>query len=58
MDKRIKECIEERAYEIYEWRVANEMPGCALSDWLEAEEEVLRGFENTSQPKWQNEFNS
>ncbi len=30
-----------RAFEIYEWRFANDVPGTAEQDWLEAEKEML-----------------
>jgi hypothetical protein len=41
IDKHLKEKIEKRAYEIYEWRKENGVPGCALGDWLEAESEII-----------------
>ena len=42
--KTLKEQIAERAYEIWEWRMENDQPGDALSDWLEAEEEIIEKY--------------
>ena len=41
----IKDKIRLRAYEIYEWRIENEISGSGLGDWLEAEVEVLEQVE-------------
>jgi predicted RNA-binding Zn-ribbon protein involved in translation (DUF1610 family) len=41
IDKHLKEKIELRAHEIYEWRQANNVPGNATTDWFEAQEEVI-----------------
>ena len=41
IDRLTQEKIEKRAFEIYEWRVYNNVPGCSLSDWLEAESDVI-----------------
>jgi len=41
IDKYIREKIEARAYEIYEWRKENNVPGSALSDWEQAEIEII-----------------
>lgn len=50
-----KESIEARirlrAFEIYEWRIENEIPGSATSDWLEAEIEILEQREVESKYK-------
>ena len=40
IDKLLKQKIEERAFEIYEWRIANGISGCETGDWLEAEAEL------------------
>ena len=42
MGNEIEQRIRERAFEIYEWRIENDVEGCALGDWLEAKEEVMR----------------
>ena len=41
IDKHIREKIELRAFEIYEWRKENNIPGCALGDWLDAQSEII-----------------
>ena len=41
IDKRIREKIEYRAWEISEWRKENNIPGSALGDWLQAESEII-----------------
>ena len=37
----IRKETQERAYDIFEYRRENNIPGCALGDWLQAEREVL-----------------
>ena len=41
IDKHIRERIEERAFAISEWRRENNVPGSDISDWLEAESEII-----------------
>ena len=45
MTDQVRERIKQRAFEIYEWRQEHDEPGSALSDWLEAELEVLEDIE-------------
>jgi DNA-directed RNA polymerase subunit RPC12/RpoP len=53
IDKQIKQKIEQRAFEIFEWRKENGVPGSALGDWLEAECEIItdRRTNNNSCPE-------
>ena len=37
----LKDKIEIRAYEIYKKRQENNIPGCALGDWLDAQSEIF-----------------
>ena len=48
IDKLIREKIEARAFEIYEYRIANGISGCSLGDYLDAELELCdrRQFDN------------
>ena len=41
IDKHIREKIEKRAFEIYEFRKANGIGGNATTDWFEAQEEII-----------------
>lgn len=41
IDKFQREKIQTRAFEIFEWRRENDIAGCALGDWLEAETEFV-----------------
>lgn len=41
IDKKIREKISARAFEIYEWRKENGIGGNATTDWFDAQEEVL-----------------
>lgn len=41
IDKLLQERIAARAYSIYEWRIANNIPGSAADDWMEAEGEII-----------------
>jgi len=41
IDKYIREKVEKRAYEIYEWRKENNIVGNHLDDWFQAEAEII-----------------
>jgi len=51
IDKYTKERIAKRAYEIFEWRKENNLPGSSLGDWLEAESEILNDRRTKNCPK-------
>ena len=51
IDKQSKEKVAARAFEIYEYRQANGIPGCALQDWLEAELDLCDRRQITGCPK-------
>lgn len=40
----LKKEIEERAYDMWEFRCEYNIPGDALSDWLAAEKEILTWY--------------
>lgn len=40
MDKKVREKIECRAFEIFEWRQANGIVGSHYDDWFQAEAEI------------------
>jgi len=46
INKNIREKIEARAYELYEWRKENNVPGSALGDWLDAQAEIFDQRQN------------
>jgi len=51
IDKQGKKKVAARAFEIYEYRQANGIPGCALQDWLEAELDLCDRRQVTGCPK-------
>lgn len=52
IDKHIREKIEARAFEIYEWRKENNVPGSAESDWFQAEAEIITDRRQEGCPKY------
>ena len=41
IDKHIRDKIEVKAFEIYEYREANNITGSALGDWLDAQAQII-----------------